>query len=76
MTRLFMTGTAAAYQSDSRKCKRELCQRVCSPPLKPGCMQDRTVPFWTKLYPDREYASTNRTYQHAFYIPSKYQVRS
>ena len=33
------------------------------------------MPFWTKLYNDREYASTNRTYEHAFYIPSKYQVR-
>ena len=38
-------------------------------------MQDRTVPFWTKLYNDKEYKTTNRTYQHAFYIPSKYQVR-
>ena len=37
-------------------------------------LQDRTVPFWTKLYNDKEYKTTNRTYQHAFYIPSKYQV--
>ena len=34
------------------------------------------MPFWTKLYNDKEYTSTNRTYQHAFYIPSKYQVCS
>ena len=32
------------------------------------------MPFWTKLYNDEEYKATNRTYQHAFYIPSKYQV--
>lgn len=38
-------------------------------------MQDRTVPFWTKLWNDEEYRTTNRTYEHAFYIPQKYQAR-
>ena len=51
------------------------CQEDFFPALKfEADMQDRTVPFWTKLYNDEEYTSTNRTYEHAFYIPSKYQV--
>ncbi|CAK0784286.1 hypothetical protein CVIRNUC_007490 [Coccomyxa viridis] len=43
---------------------------------KDNVRMDRTVPFWTKLYNDKEYKTTNRTYQHAFYIPSKYQGKT